>query len=148
MVGKLSSLKTLIAILQHEGISRENIVTTTLRQGVTHRWCLGWTFDASAAAQYRAYCAQRNLQRQDAQKRRTDIEMKEQEREEKKLKLEKQEGNVEAAETYNDEKASLSIINHDDWIIINSDGYYNGKGNILDKYSPNKQKKDVLEDLF
>ena len=46
------------------------------------------------------------------------------------------------------EKASLSITKHDDWIIINSDGYYNGKGSSLNKYDPNKQKESVLNNLF
>lgn len=55
MVGKHSSLKTLIKVLLLEGIPRSSIFSTTLRQGLTHRWCLAWTFVPSAAKGYQEF---------------------------------------------------------------------------------------------
>ena len=54
MVGKQASLRVLLRILQQEGVPRSQIFTTTLRQGRTHRWCLAWTFSATAAVHYTA----------------------------------------------------------------------------------------------
>ena len=54
MVGKQASLRVLLRILEQEGVPRSQIFTTTLRQGRTHRWCLAWTFSATAAGQYSA----------------------------------------------------------------------------------------------
>jgi hypothetical protein len=55
MVGKHSSLKTLIKVLLREGVPRSSIFTTPLRQGLTHRWCLAWTFVPAAAEGYRQF---------------------------------------------------------------------------------------------
>ena len=57
-------------------------------------------------------------------------------------------GYIRFLDTDYNEKANLFIENSGDWIIINSDGYYKGKGSILDKYNPNKQKEGVLKKLF
>jgi hypothetical protein len=66
MVGKQSSLKALKAVLAQEGIPRNRVFSTTLKQGLTHRWCLAWTFSDSAA---QAYERQLQMQR-DRQRRR------------------------------------------------------------------------------
>jgi hypothetical protein len=55
MVGKHSSLKILTKVLLREGVARSSIFTTTLRQGLTHRWCLAWTFVPAAAKGYRQF---------------------------------------------------------------------------------------------
>jgi hypothetical protein len=55
MVGKHSSLKALTKVLLREGVPRSSIFTTTLRQGLTHRWCLAWTFVPAAAQGYRQF---------------------------------------------------------------------------------------------
>ena len=44
MVGKKSSLKVLRKVLLDEGVCRQQIRSSTLVQGKTHRWCLAWSF--------------------------------------------------------------------------------------------------------
>jgi hypothetical protein len=66
MVGKLISLKTLKMVLAREGIPKHRIFSTTLKQGLTHRWCLAWTFlDCAAQAFERQVQMQRDRRRRE-----------------------------------------------------------------------------------
>lgn len=56
MVGKHSSLKQIKRILLHEGVHKDHIFTTTLAQGLTHRWAVAWTFHSAVADAYRLSC--------------------------------------------------------------------------------------------
>ncbi|RYY82292.1 DUF890 domain-containing protein [archaeon] len=55
MVGKKSSLGILKTLLKQYGVHPDNIVITSLLQGLTYRWVLAWTFSRPAVVLYKAY---------------------------------------------------------------------------------------------
>lgn len=55
MVGKKKSLGILKTLLRQHGVHADNIVSSSLLQGSTHRWVLAWTFSKPAAVLYKAY---------------------------------------------------------------------------------------------
>jgi hypothetical protein len=53
MIGRKSTLKTLLAVLRTPELNVACVQTTTFHQGRQARWGVAWTFDEVAAADYK-----------------------------------------------------------------------------------------------